>query len=79
MGSTCIEMRATRDRDVRRQQGRIFGLVYHISEEIDDLLKEAYTMFFAENGLSPTALPSLHKAEGFPHSYWGQGEIWPRL
>ena len=57
------EMRAARDQDVKWSQGRVFGLVYHISEEIDDLLKEAFTMFFAENGLNPTAFPSLLKFE----------------
>ncbi|MBG7609715.1 MAG: aspartate aminotransferase family protein, partial [Anaerolineae bacterium] len=45
------------------QQGRVFGLVYHISEEIDNLLKEAFTMFFSENGLNPAAFPSLGKFE----------------
>lgn len=56
-------MRAARDHDIRWQQGRVFGLVYHINEEIDNLLKEAFTMFFAENGLNPTAFPSLRKFE----------------
>ena len=57
------EMRAARDHDIKWEQGRVFGLVYHISEEIDELLKEAFTMFFAENGLNPTAFPSLRKFE----------------
>jgi glutamate/tyrosine decarboxylase-like PLP-dependent enzyme len=56
-------MRLAREHDVRWQQGRVFGLVYHLSDEIDDLLKEAYTMFFSENGLNPTAFPSLSKFE----------------
>jgi glutamate/tyrosine decarboxylase-like PLP-dependent enzyme len=56
-------MRAARDHDIKWQQGRVFGLVYHISEEIDDLLKDAFTMFFSENGLNPTAFPSLRKFE----------------
>ncbi len=56
-------MRAVRDHDVRWQQGRAFGMIYHVSEEVDDLLKQAYTMFFAENGLNPTAFPSLRKFE----------------
>ena len=56
-------MRAARDRDVQWQNGRAFGLVYHVSDEIDELLKEAYTMFFSENGLNPTAFPSLSKFE----------------
>ncbi len=57
------DMRAARDHDIKWEQGRVFGLVYHISDEIDDLLKEAFTMFFAENGLNPTAFPSLRKFE----------------
>jgi sphinganine-1-phosphate aldolase len=56
-------MRAARDHDIKWQRGRAFGLVYHISEEIDELLKEAFTMFFSENGLNPTAFPSLRKFE----------------
>jgi glutamate/tyrosine decarboxylase-like PLP-dependent enzyme len=61
--TVMAEMRAARDHDVKWGQGRVFGLVYHISEEIDDLLKDAFTMFFAENGLNPTAFPSLRKFE----------------
>ena len=56
-------MRAARDHDIQWERGRVFGLVYHISDEIDNLLKEAFTMFFAENGLNPTAFPSLRKFE----------------
>jgi sphinganine-1-phosphate aldolase len=56
-------MQRARDGDAQWQNGRVFGLVYHISDEIDDLLKEAYTMFFSENGLNPTAFPSLSKFE----------------
>jgi sphinganine-1-phosphate aldolase len=56
-------MRAARDHDIKWQRGRVFGLVYHISEEIDELLKEAFTMFFTENGLNPTAFPSLRRFE----------------
>ncbi len=57
------QMRTARDRDVRWQQGRVFGLVYHVDESIDDLLKEAFSLFFSENGLNPTAFPSLRKFE----------------
>ncbi|MEW6403060.1 MAG: aspartate aminotransferase family protein [Chloroflexota bacterium] len=56
-------MRAMRDHDLKWQNGRVFGLVYHISDEIDELLKEAHNMFFSENGLNPTAFPSLSKLE----------------
>jgi sphinganine-1-phosphate aldolase len=57
------EMRAARDADVKWHQGRAFGLVYHISDEIDRLLKDAFTLFFSENGLNPTAFPSLRRFE----------------
>lgn len=56
-------MRRARDQDAQWKNGRVFGLVYHISDEIDDLLKEAYTLFFSENGLNPTVFPSLSRFE----------------
>ncbi len=56
-------MRSARDHDLAWQRGRVFGLVYHIDDEIDDLLKEASNLFFSENGLNPTAFPSLRKFE----------------
>jgi len=56
-------MRTARDHDVQWQQGKAFGLIYHVDEAVDTLLQEAFTMFFAENGLNPTAFPSLKKFE----------------
>ncbi len=56
-------MRTARQQDVRWQEGRAFSLVYQAGEEVASLLKEAYTMFFSENGLSPMAFPSLRKFE----------------
>ncbi|NLF14338.1 MAG: aspartate aminotransferase family protein, partial [Anaerolineaceae bacterium] len=57
------EMRTARDHDVRWRNGRVFGLIYHGGDEIEELLQEAYTLFFAENGLNPAAFPSLRKFE----------------
>ncbi|MEK6752803.1 MAG: aspartate aminotransferase family protein [Chloroflexota bacterium] len=56
-------MRAARDHDVQWQKGRAFSLVYHAGKDVDDLLKEASLLFFSENGLNPTAFPSLRKFE----------------
>ncbi len=56
-------MRAARANDVKWHDGKVFSLVFHAGDEISDLLKEAYTMFFAENGLNPTAFPSLRRFE----------------
>ncbi len=50
-------------RDVQWREGQAFSLVFHAGEEISDFVKEAYTTFFSENGLNPTAFPSLRKFE----------------
>lgn len=49
--------------DVRWQEGKAFSLVYDAGHEVTDLLKEAYTLFFSENALNPTAFPSLRRFE----------------
>lgn len=56
-------MQAARDHDVRWREGRVFSLVFNAGDEVSDLLKDAYTLFFSENGLNPTAFPSLKKFE----------------
>lgn len=56
-------MNAARQHDVQWRQGKVFSLVYSADQEVSDLLKEAYMLFFSENGLNPTAFPSLRKFE----------------
>lgn len=56
-------MRAARQNDVNWREAKTFSLVFNAGEEIINLLKEAYTLFFSENGLNPTAFPSLRKFE----------------
>jgi sphinganine-1-phosphate aldolase len=56
-------MQAARSQDARWRDGRAFSMVYYADEDILDLLKQAYTLFFSENGLNPTAFPSLRKFE----------------
>ena len=56
-------MKAARDKDVRWREGRVFSLVFNAGDEVNDVLKDAYTLFFSENGLNPTAFPSLKKFE----------------
>ncbi len=56
-------MKALRQKDVRWQEGRVFSLVFDAGDEVTGLLKEAYLMFFSENGLNPTAFPSLKELE----------------
>lgn len=58
-----VALRAARERDARWHEGRVWCLVYHAGDDILDLLKEAYTLFFSENALNPMAFPSLRKLE----------------
>ncbi len=56
-------MRQAREHDARWHEGRVWSLVYHAGDEVTDLLKEAYTLFFSENGLNPMVFPSLRQFE----------------
>jgi glutamate/tyrosine decarboxylase-like PLP-dependent enzyme len=56
-------MQAARDHDVRWRDGRVFSLVFSGGDEINHIAKAAYTTFFSENGLNPTAFPSLRRFE----------------
>jgi glutamate/tyrosine decarboxylase-like PLP-dependent enzyme len=56
-------LKDARQRDVRWRDGKAFSLVYYAGEEVSQLVKEAYEMFFSENALNPTAFPSLRKFE----------------
>jgi sphinganine-1-phosphate aldolase len=49
--------------DIVWEEGRVWSLVYHASDEHTEMLKKAYNMFFSKNALSPLAFPSLKKFE----------------
>ncbi len=57
------KMRDARQHDVRWREGRVFSLVFYAGEDVYEVAKEAYGMFFSENALNPTAFPSLRKFE----------------
>jgi len=57
------EMRRLREHDARWQEGKTWSLVYHIDDSVTEFLKEAYTLYFSENGLNPMAFPSLKRFE----------------
>lgn len=57
------QMEAARSHDVRWRQGQVFSLVFDAGDEVNELAKAAYTTFFSENGLNPTAFPSLRRFE----------------
>jgi sphinganine-1-phosphate aldolase len=52
-----------KSQDFNWEDGRTWSLVYYAGEEIDEILREAYKMFFHCNGLNPMAFPSLKKFE----------------
>jgi len=56
-------LQAHRGQDVDWKSGRTFSLVYYAGEQVMQLLHDAYSMFMAENGLSPMAFPSLRDME----------------
>ncbi|NDF14840.1 aspartate aminotransferase family protein [bacterium] len=58
------QLNEARAKDTRWQEGRLFSLVYHESDEHTEFLKKAFTSYFHENGLNPGAFPSLKKFEG---------------
>ncbi len=57
------EMDRAAQQDVRWRDGRVFSLVFDAGDELQAFLRKAYTAFFSENGLNPTAFPSLRKFE----------------
>lgn len=57
------QMHALKEQDMPWQEGRVFSLVYSAGEEVQELLKEAHSIFMSENGLNPGAFPSLRKFE----------------
>lgn len=61
--SLLVSMKELRKHDVQWRAGKTWGLIYDPGSEVTELLKEAYTLFFSENGLNPMAFPSLRKFE----------------
>ena len=57
------EMQQFRKNDPAWKKGKVWSLVYRANEEHTNFLKEAYTMYFSENGLNPIAFKSLKNFE----------------
>src|SRR5690606_41077183 len=49
--------------DARWRDGRTMSLVFDPGEEVGAFVKQAYTRFFSENALNPSAFPSLRRFE----------------
>lgn len=61
--SLLEQMSALKANDADWRNGKSWSLVYHGGDEHSRFLKEAYNRYFSENGISPTAFPSLKKFE----------------
>lgn len=62
-GTIFSEMRASTENDVKWRDGKAFSMVFYPGKEVAKIQEEAYESFFFENGLNPTAFPSLRKFE----------------
>ncbi len=57
------DMRDARAGDIQWQQGKAFSLVFQANQDVEEVAQQAYLMYFSENGLNPSAFPSLRKFE----------------
>lgn len=57
------KMEAEKSQDADWRNGRSWSLVYYGGDEHTEFLKQAYGLYFSENGLSGAAFPSLRKFE----------------
>jgi glutamate/tyrosine decarboxylase-like PLP-dependent enzyme len=56
-------MQTARQHDIPWQQGKAFSLVFLAGEDVAAVAKDAYSLYFSENGLNPSAFPSLRRFE----------------
>jgi glutamate/tyrosine decarboxylase-like PLP-dependent enzyme len=57
------DLESIKSGDTDWQSGRMFSLIYNAGEEIREVTRKAFNIYFTENGLSPFAFPSLKKLE----------------
>ncbi len=57
------KMNEARSHDVSWKNGRSFGLVYHAGDDVDEVIREAISLFSHGNALDPKAFESLKKFE----------------
>lgn len=57
------QLEAMKSHDVPWDSGKVLAYVYEPKKETENLAKDAYRMYLIENGLDPTAFPSLLKLE----------------
>ncbi len=61
--SIIDHLKALKQNDVPWKSGRVLAYVYEPSSETKEVCQESYKMYLSENGLDPTAFPSLLQLE----------------
>lgn len=56
-------MKYLKEKDVRHQDGKAFCLVFGGGDDVKDIMTKASNLFLSDNGLNPTAFPSLKQFE----------------
>ncbi len=56
-------LQSRKQHDVPWEDGRVFAYIYDAGEEAERLLKDAFNLYFMENGLDPTSFPSCMELE----------------
>lgn len=61
--SILDNLRHRRGGDVRWREGRAWGFVYDAGHAVEEVARKAHALFMSDNGLDPTAFPSLLSLE----------------
>lgn len=57
------KLKSMKAEDVDWRSRRMFSLIYNAGEEVREIARKAFDLYFMENGLSPFAFPSLRQLE----------------
>ncbi|OFZ17646.1 MAG: hypothetical protein A2X86_01760 [Bdellovibrionales bacterium GWA2_49_15] len=73
-------MEKMKHQDTKWREGQTFCLVYDGGKEISEVNKRAYNLYMSENGLNPSAFPSLKEMENdvvsiLAHQLGSTGEV----
>ena len=52
-----------KDQDLKWDNGKIFGYVYHPGENYSDIINKIHNLYFYENALNPLLFPSILEIE----------------
>ena len=62
-GDIFSQLASFRQNDIKWQDGRVFGYIFDPGQEVQEVAKEAFSMFLSENGLDFSVFQSLMRLE----------------